>query len=108
MGPILGKHWQSTWAFLPVSYTNRIANVTTDDKAQLNGTAGESKADHFLSAYKPPKTDCTFTNSATCAPAEPNTSDSNDSCKIDLQKAEENPCVDEKDLPLAGISQDDK
>ena len=94
--------------FLPVSYTSRYANGTTDDKIQFNGTGGESKVDHFPSVSQPPKTDCVIANSATCTPAGANAFDSNDSCKIDLQRAGENSYVNQEDFPPAGISQDDK
>ena len=96
MGPNGYSYIDSQLERFYISYTNRYANGTTDDEVKFNGTAGESKADHFPSVFQPPKTDCVFTNSATCAPAETNTIDSNGSCKIDVQGAEETPYVDEK------------
>ena len=86
---------QHEFFFPPVSYTNRYANDATDGKTHLTSTGEDSN-------------NCVFDSSATCTPAKPNTFDNNVSCKTDLQRAQENPDITDKDLPLAVISQDDK
>ena len=93
---------------LSVSTCSLYQQVCQGGKAHFTSTAGDSKADHPPPVYQPSKTGYVFVSSAISTPAEPNPFESNDSCKINLQRAQENPDINKKEFPFGGISQDDK